>query len=147
MSSPVEVGQEVLSAQGQIIGHCAKRYGLRAAFAIVALVFLGFAALSFHGVLWALFLTFCHLGPFYSALCVLGVDLLFVLIFVILASLSRKPGVAEEKARMERDRKVQELKQAFALSTVLGVLNGPVGRYAGGQAFKIVRSLFSRKKS
>lgn len=144
MSSPVEVGQEVLSAQGQIIGHCAKRYGLRAAFAVIALVFLAFAAVSFHGVLWALFLTFCHFGAFYSALCVLGVDLLFVLFFVILASLSRKPGLAEEKARMERDRKLQDLKQSLALSTVISVLSGPIGRYAGGRAFKLLRSLFSR---
>lgn len=145
MSGPVEVGQEVVSAQGQIISHCVKRYGIRIAFAVAAMIFLVFAAISFHGVLWALFLTFCHLNAVYAALCVLGVDVLFVVLFIMLASLSRRPSLAEEKARMKRDRKLQELKHSLALSTALSVITGPVGRYAGGRAFKFVRSLFSRR--
>ncbi|MXV43779.1 hypothetical protein GS501_01760 [Saccharibacter sp. 17.LH.SD] len=146
MSSPVEVGQEVLSAQGQIIAHCVKRHGIRVAFAVIALVFLLFAAISFHGVLWALFFAFCHFGIFYSALCVLGVDLLFVVLFIILAAISRRPGLAEERARIARDNKLHELKQSIALSALLNVVTGPMGRSAGGFFFKKARSAFSRKK-
>lgn len=140
MSNPLELGQDILSKQAEIFGHCVRRHGLRVLFAVFALVFLGFAAISFHAVLWMAFLTFCKIGPLYSALCVMGVDLLFVLFFVLLAIQSRSPSVAEERIRFARDQKLHELRGSLALSAVTSLLFGPLGRYAGGRFFSMFRS-------
>ncbi|MCX5618007.1 hypothetical protein NQF86_04940 [Bombella sp. TMW 2.2543] len=146
MGGLLEIGQAVLAAQGKIFKACAKRHGLRVAFLIIAVVFLAFAAITLHGVLWAFFLDVCHLGALASAACVLGVDVLLAVIFLLLGLRAGRAGLAEAHARMERDRKLNELKQGFALSTVLSVASGPVGRYAGGQAWRLVRSAFTRRK-
>lgn len=146
MNGLLEIGQAVLAAQGKIFKECAKRHGLRVAFLIVAVVFLGFAAISLHGVFWAFFEQVCHFGPLASAACVLGVDVLLVVIFLLLALRAGHSSFAEERARMERDRKLHELKQSFAFSSLFSIASGPVGRYAGGQAWRIVKGAFARRK-
>lgn len=146
MNGLLEIGQAVLAAQGKIFKECAKRHGLRVAFLIVAVVFLGFAAISLHGVFWAFFEQVCHFGPLASAACVLGVDVLLVVIFLLLALRAGHSSFAEERARMERDRKLHELKQGFAFSSLFSIASGPVGRYAGGQAWRIVKGAFARRK-
>lgn len=146
MSSPIDLGQEILAAQGRILTHSVKRHGLRAVFAVMALVFLFFAAISFHGVLWGVFMTLCHLSPLYAALCVMGVDFLFVLIFVLLALRSRHPSFAEEREKMTRDRKFQELKRAVEVTALAKIAFGPLGRFAGGHLWRVASSPFRRKR-
>ncbi|MBE1723648.1 hypothetical protein [Bombella apis] len=146
MNGLLELGQAVLAAQGKIFRECAKRHGIRLCFLVVALVFLGFAAITLHGVFWAFFRQICHLGLLLSAACVLGIDLLFFIIFLLLAVRAGHSGLAEARARMERDRKMHELKQSFALTSLLGLASGPVGRYAGGQAWRMAKGVFTRRK-
>ncbi|MDF7673593.1 hypothetical protein PT277_01270 [Acetobacteraceae bacterium ESL0709] len=145
MSSPIDLGHEILASQGRILSHSVKRHGLRAVFAIIALVFLFFAAISFHGVLWGAFLTLCHMGPFYAALCVLAVDVFMALIFVLLALRSRHPSGAEEKEKAARDHKIQEFKRAVEVTALAKIAFGPLGRFAGGQLWRVVRSPFKKK--
>lgn len=142
---PLELGQEVLSAQGQILSRSAMRIGRRVACALVAVVFLLFAAISFHGFLWAFFISVAGLSYVKASLCVIGVDLFFVLIFAVLAAWSI-PDVVEIEARILRDRKLVELKQSIAITAVTGVLLGPAGRFTGRKLFSLIRSFFSHSK-
>lgn len=146
MNGLLEIGQAVFSAQGKIFQECAKRHGLRFGFLIIAAIFLAFAAITFHAVLWALFSELCHFGALLSAVCVLGVDLWFFVIFLLLGLRAGHPGLAEARARKERDDKLREFKQTIGISAILSLAGGPVGRYMGGQAWRLVRSMFSRRK-
>lgn len=128
MANIIEILQEIFSAQGSLFVKAGQRYGWRIAYAIAACVFLLFAAFSFHAVLWAGFYTFCHLHIFAASLAVFGVDLLIVAFFVILAVRSRDVSVAEERIRWNRDKKIDELKDALSFSLISTLLLGPVGR-------------------
>ncbi|GFE96250.1 MULTISPECIES: hypothetical protein [Gluconobacter] len=142
---PIELGQEVLSAQGQILSRSAMRIGRRVACALVAVVFLLFAAISFHGFLWAFFISVAGLSYVKASLCVIGIDLFFVLIFAVLAAWSI-PDVVEIEARIRRDRKLVELKQSVAITAVTGLLLGPIGRFTGKSFLSILKSFFSHSK-
>ncbi|QHI95102.1 hypothetical protein GT348_01255 [Aristophania vespae] len=146
MSSPIELGQEVLAAQGRVFAQTVKRHGVRVVFAIIAAIFLLFAAISLHGVLWTLFLGVCHFSPLNAALCVMGIDILFALIFLLLAMRARHSTPSEERAILARDQKLQELKRSIGLSALLSVASGPVGRFAGGRVLKMVKLPFGRRK-
>lgn len=143
MSNPIEIGQEVLAAQGQILSYSARRYGLRAALVGGALLFMFFAAISLHAVLWALFLTVCGLAPIWASLCVLAFDLVGVLIFALFALNSRRPSMAEEKARIQREHCIQELKQSIAVTALVSLVCGPLGRFVGHRIFDMIRAFFT----
>ncbi|MBF0865518.1 hypothetical protein HKD31_12825 [Gluconobacter sp. R71646] len=142
---PIELGQDVLSAQGQILSRSAMRIGRRVAYGIVAAVFLFFTAISFHGFLWAFFIDVAELSYVKSALCVIGVDLLFVVIFGLLAARSI-PDPVEIEARIRRDRKFIEFKQSLAMAALTGLVFGPAGRFTIARLFAIVRNLFGLRK-
>lgn len=142
---PIELGQDVLSAQGQILSRSALRIGRRVAYGIVAAVFLFFTAISFHGFLWAFFVDVVGLSYVKSALCVIGVDLLFVVIFGLLAARSI-PDPVEIEARIRRDRKVVEFKQSLAMAALTGLVFGPAGRFTISRLFAIVRNLLGLRK-
>lgn len=142
---PIELGQEVLSAQGRIFSRTALRLARRVAFASVALLFLFFAVITLHGLLWAFFVDVAGLSYVKSALCVLGVDLVFVVIFGVLAAWSI-PDMVTIEARIRRDRKLSELKQAVALSTLAGLLLGPIGRGTAGRVFSLLRSVVRARR-
>lgn len=142
---PIELGQDVLSAQGQILSRSAMRIGRRVAYGIVAAIFLFFAAVSFHGFLWAFFIDVTGLSYVKSALCVIGVDLLFVVIFGLLAARSI-PDPVEIEARIRRDRKLIEFKQSLAMAALTGLVFGPAGRFTIARLFAIVRNLLGLRK-
>nr|WP_294917436.1 hypothetical protein [uncultured Neokomagataea sp.] len=141
---PLELGQEVLSAQGTILSRTALRVARRAAFGIVALTFLFFFVIGLHGLLWALCLDVAGLSHVKAALCVLGFDLFFIILFGALAAWSI-PDMVTIEARIRRDRKLMELKQAVALSTLTGILLGPVGRGTAGGVFSLFKKILRRK--
>ncbi|GBR51267.1 hypothetical protein AA106555_0488 [Neokomagataea thailandica NBRC 106555] len=141
---PLDLGQEVLSAQGQILSRTALRVARRAAFGVVALTFLFFFVIGLHGLLWALCLDVGGFSHVKAALCVLGFDLLFVVIFGALAAWSI-PDMVTIEARIRRDRKLNELKQAIALSTLTGLLIGPIGRGMAGSLLSVFKSVLRRK--
>ncbi|MBS1104281.1 hypothetical protein JK202_14920 [Gluconobacter sp. Dm-62] len=142
---PIELGQDVLSAQGQILSRSAMRIGRRVAYGIVAAVFLLFTAVSFHGFLWAFFVDVAGLSLVKAALCVIGVDLLFVVIFGLLAARSI-PDPVEIEARIRRDRKLAEFKQSVAMAALTGLVFGPAGRFTIKRLLGIVRNLIGLRK-
>lgn len=118
---PIDLGQDVLSAQGQILARSATQIGRRVAYGVVAAVFLFFTTISFHGLLWAFFIDVAGLSYVKSGLCVVGLDLLFVVIFGLLATRSI-PDPVEIEARIRRDRKWIEFKQSLAMAALTGVV-------------------------
>ncbi|AOX17527.1 phage holin family protein [Kozakia baliensis] len=140
----IDLGQEALQAQGQVMQRMALRIGRRVAYFVVAAIFGLFALVSVHGVMWAFALDVFHFSALGSAFFVLGVDLLFVVIFGLLG-LRRVADPVEFEARVRRDRKFIEFKQAIAISTLTGILLGPIGRFTGRRAASGLRNIFMRK--
>lgn len=140
----IDVGQEALQAQGEVLQRVAMRIGRRVAYFVIAAIFGLFALVSFHAVLWAFAYSVLHFSAFAAACSVLGLDLLFVIIFGLLGTRNIADPV-EYEARLRRDRKFIEFKQTLALSTLLGLLVGPVGRFTGRQLFDILRNIFARR--
>ncbi|EHH68122.1 hypothetical protein [Gluconobacter morbifer] len=142
---PIDLGQEVLSAQGTVLARSATRIGRRVAYGVVAAVFLLFTALSFHGFLWAFFIDVTHLSYVKSALCVVGIDFFFVIVFGLLAARSIADPV-EIEARIRRDRLFIEFKQSLAVTALLGLVAGPAGRFTGRKVTAILKSFFTPRK-
>lgn len=140
----IDVGQEALQAQGQVIQRAALRIGRRVAYFVIAAIFGFFALVSLHGVLWAFAFTALHFSALGAACSVLGVDVLFIVIFALLG-LRRVADPVEFEARVRRDRKFMELKQEIAISTLIGILLGPVGRFTGRKAATGLRNIFTRR--
>lgn len=139
MANIIEILQDIFSAQLSLFGKKMQRYGWRVAYALAACVFLLFAAISFHAVLWAAFFTFCHLHVFAASLCVLGVDIALIVLFAVLAMYSSEASVAEERLSWKRDKKIDELKDVLSFSLISTLLLGPVGR-------SLKERIFGKKK-
>lgn len=138
---PLDLGQDVLSAQKIILARSALRIGRRVACGVIAAVFMFFALIGFHALLWAIFVDAAGLSHIKAALCVIGVDIFFGLIFGLGAAWSI-PGNVEIEARIRRDRKWIEFKQAVAVNTVGGLFLGPIARLTGRKATAILRNIF-----
>ncbi|GAB6853373.1 hypothetical protein [Asaia astilbis] len=140
----IDVGQEALKAQGEVFQRVAMRVGRRVAYFVIAAIFGLFALISFHAVLWAFAYSVLHFSAFAAACSVLGVDMLFVIIFTLLGTRNIADPV-EFEARLRRDRKMAEFRQTLALSTLVGILVGPMGRFTGKQLFGALRNIFARR--
>lgn len=140
----LELGQETLEAQGQVMQRQALRIARRIAYGVIAAVFGLFALISLHGFMWAFALDVFHFSALGAAAVVLGIDVLLVIIFGLLAA-RHVPDVVEFEARVRRDRKFAEFKQALAFSTLTGILLGPLGRFAGKKAAGGLRNIFTRR--
>lgn len=139
-----DVGQDAIQAQGVVMQRVATRWGRRAAWFVLAAIFGGFALVSLHAVLWAGALVVLHFNPLTAAVSVLGVDVVVMFVFFLLST-RHVADPLEYEARLKRDRKFAELRQTLALSTVIGLALGPVGRFSGRQAFKMARNIFFRR--
>lgn len=140
----IDVGQEAVQAQGVVIQRVATRWGRRVAWFVLAAIFGFFALISLHAVIWAGALVVLHFNPLTAAVSVLGVDVVIMFIFFLLGT-RHVADPLEYEARLRRDRKFAELRQTLALSTFIGLLLGPVGRFSGRQAFKAARNIFFRR--
>ncbi|AQS87456.1 hypothetical protein AA101099_2940 [Neoasaia chiangmaiensis NBRC 101099] len=140
----IDLGQEALQAQGLVMKRQATRIARRVAYFLIAAVFGLFALVSVHGVLWAFALDVLHFNALGSACSVLGLDLLFVIIFGLLGT-RRVADPVEFEAKVRRDRKFIEFKQAVAISTLTGILFGPIGRFTGRKAAGGLRNIFMRR--
>ena len=119
---------------GQRLARQAAFLGLSAVFGLFALALLhvaAFDALSGPG----------HVAPLWSALIVVGVDLVVALIALAIGR-SGSVDARTVEARMARDRALTELRNGFALAAV----TGPAGRMAGRGAAGLLRSVFSRRR-
>jgi len=140
----IDLGQEALAAQGSVMKRQATRIARRIAYFVVAAIFGLFALVSAHGLLWAFALDVFHFNALGAATLVFGLDLLFVIIFGLLG-MRRLADPVEFEARVRRDRKFIELKQAIAISTLTGLMFGPVGRFTGRRMFGMLRNVFTRR--
>ncbi|TLU71620.1 hypothetical protein [Lichenicoccus roseus] len=141
----VELAKTAASSEGLLLQKTALRFARRAAFLVVAAVFGFFALISVHVVLWTLCEGPWHTGKVWASVIVLGVDVLFLVVFLLLGR-GKLPDPVEVEARIVRDRALHDLRNAVALTAVTSTIMGPAGRYAGRGAFAAVRSLLRRRK-
>ena len=141
----VDYGKDAASAEVQRLQRLALRFATRLAFLVVAALFGLFTLISAHVLLWMLCYGPWHTGRVWASLIVLGVDLLFMAIFVVLGR-SRQPTAAEIEARIARDRNLAAMRSAFAMSAVTATVVGPAGRMAGRGIVDLFRSRLSRRR-
>jgi hypothetical protein len=69
---------------------------------------------------------FAQVAPFYAALVVLAVDLLFLLIFALMAS-GKMPDPVSEEARLVRDQSLEQIRETLTVAALVR----PAGRLLG----------------
>ena len=119
----------------------------RIAYGAVAVVF-GLSVLVFLHVLgFMALLQFARIAPFYSTMIVGGVDLAFMLIFLLLAS-GKMPDPIAAEARLVRDQSIEQVRESLTIAAmvrpaarILGrkqvygaVLAALTARFLGGRA-------------
>jgi hypothetical protein len=83
-----------------------------------------------------------RIAPAWSALIVVGVDLVFAAVLAVLAR-TGGPDARGVKARIDRDMALNDLRSGFAIAAVAG----PAGRFAGRGALGLLRRLFFSRRS
>ncbi len=141
----VDHGKDAASAEVQRLQRLALRYAIRVAFLVVAALFALFTLISAHVLLWVICYGPWHTGRVWASVIVLGVDLLFTVLFVVLGR-SRQASAAEIEARIRRDRDLAAMRNAFAISAVAATVVGPAGRMAGRGMWGMLRGGRRRRK-
>ena len=141
----VDHGRDAASAEVQRLQRLALRYATRVAFLVVAALFGLFTLMSAHVLLWMICYGPWHTGKVWASVIVLGVDILFMAIFVVLGR-GKPAGAAEIEARMRRDRDLAAMRNAFAISAVAATVVGPAGRMAGRGMWGLLRDRRRRRK-
>ncbi len=141
----VDHGRSAASAEVQRLQRLALRYAMRVAFLVVAALFGLFTLFSAHVLLWMICYGPWHTGKVWASLIVLGVDVLFTVIFLVLGR-GKAAGAVEIEARMRRDRDLAAMRNAFAISAVAATVVGPAGRMAGRGAWGLFRDRRRRRK-
>ena len=141
----VDHGKAAASAEVQRLQRVALRYAMRVAFLVVAALFGLFTLMSAHVLLWMLCYGPWHTGKVWASVILLGVDLLFMVIFVVLGR-GRPAGAVEIEARLRRDRDLAAMRNAFAISAVAATVVGPAGRMAGRGMWGMLRDRRRRRK-
>ena len=121
----------------------------RAIYGAVAAVFGIGVLILLHVLGYMALVQFAHFTPFISAAIVLGVDVVFVLIFGLLASGAVKDPVAEE-ARALRDQSLAQLRESLQAAALLRPAARLLGRkhiYGLVLATLTARFLGSRSKA
>ncbi len=124
----------LVKSTGRRMARQAVLFGMAALFGLFALGYLhvtGYLALEQVG----------HVAPIWSALIVVGADVLLCLILLILAR-AGGPDAQAIEARLVRDRALTDLRNSFAIAT----LSGPAGRLAGRGVIGAVRNLVTRRR-
>ena len=120
----------------------------RVAYGAVAAVFgLGVLVLL-HVIGYMALLQFAGLAPFYCALIVAGVDVVFMLIFLLLASGKMADPVAAE-ARLVRDQSLEQARESLTIAAMVRPAARILGRkqvYGAVLAALTARFLGSRNK-
>ena len=142
----VDFGKVAATAEAQRLQRVGLRYAKRVAFLIIAVLFGLFALISAHVTLWMILYGPFRITKVWSSVIVLGLDLLFAVVFVLLGR-SNQPGIAEIEARMTRDRNLEAMKSAFAFNAVSATVLGPAGRMAGRGILDMIRGRFSRRRT
>jgi hypothetical protein len=117
-----------LAAQAEVLvlRRQASAVARRAAYGAVAAVFALGALVLLHVVGYLALLQFALMPPFYAALIVLGADLLFLLLFALMASGTiTDPLLAE--ARLVRDQSLEQVRESLTVAALIR----PAGRLLG----------------
>jgi len=117
-----------LAAQAEILvlRRQATALARRAAYAAVAAAFgLGVLVLL-HIVGYLALLQFAHLPPFYAALILLAADLLFLLIFALMANGTMSDPILAE-AILVRDQSLEQVRESLTVAALIR----PAGRLLG----------------
>jgi hypothetical protein len=98
------------------IKHMLRRQGMRAAFGVVALVFLVAVLAIANVAIWQV--VRMYLSPINTTLALLGLNLLLAIIFGVLAARS-SPGQTEREALAIRQRALGEARSSLALGALI----------------------------
>ncbi len=98
----------------------------RVAYGVVAAAFGVGVLVLLHIVGYMALVQFAALAPFYAALIVLGVDLVFTLVFALMASGTIADPVLEE-ARLVRDQSLEQIRETLTIAALVR----PAGRLLG----------------
>jgi len=122
---PVRLVRIAAEAEGIRLRRMARRMAFRAAYGVLAAIFLCVALLVGHG---ALYLWLNRLvGPLHAALIVLAVDVVLVVIFGLLAANSSE-SQEERDARQVREQAREQLLRSTATFAVLPTLARLLGK-------------------
>jgi hypothetical protein len=136
----VRLARAAFDAQLVIAKSAGRKTARQAAFLVVAALFGLFALGLLHVAAYVALAVSAQIAPIWSALIVVGVDLLIAAVALVLAR-SGGPDAASIEARMTRDRALSDIRGSLAIAT----LTGPAGRLAGRGVVGLLRSLFVRR--
>jgi hypothetical protein len=123
-----------VQAELMIIRRQATAVARRAVFALVAAVFGMGVLVLLHIIGYMALRQFAHIAPIYAALILLGVDLVFLAVFAMLASGEVADPVIEE-ARLVRDQSLMQVRESLTLAALIR----PAGRFLGrGHIFRVL---------
>ena len=141
MIRAVRLARAALDAQIVIAKSAGRRTARQAAFLVVAGLFGLFALGLLHVAAYLALAVSASIAPVWSALIVVGFDLLVCTAALVLAR-SGGPDALSIEARMTRDRALSDIRGSLAIAT----LTGPAGRLAGRGVAGLFRSVFTRRK-
>ncbi len=128
-------------AQIVLVKASLRSLGRQAVFLAASAVFGLFALAALHVGGYLALVEFGSITSVWSALIVVGADLLVCLIALVLAR-SGGPDARAIEARIVRDRALDELRNGLAIATI----SGPAGRLAGRGALGIFRRIAMRRR-
>ncbi len=120
----------------------------RIAYGAVAVVFGLGVLILLHVIGYMALRQFAGIAPFYGALIVAGVDLAFMLLFLLLASGKMADPVAAE-ARLVRDQSIEQVRESLTIAAMIRPAARILGRkqiYGAILAALTARFLGSRSK-
>jgi hypothetical protein len=100
--------------------------GRRVAYGVIAAAFGVGVLVLLHLLGYMALVQFAQVAPFYAALVVLAVDLLFLLIFALMAS-GKMPDPVSEEARLVRDQSLEQIRETLTVAALVR----PAGRLLG----------------
>jgi hypothetical protein len=144
MIKPLRLARIAARAQVLVLQREAAGIARRAAFAAVAAVFAAGVLILLHVIAYLALRQYAGLSAILSAALLLGVDLVFTIIFGLLAN-SRSPDPSLEEAKRLRDQTLDQVRQSLTLASMLA----PLTRIASDMgiirlAMRLLSSTFRR---
>lgn len=140
----VDLAKVAASAEALRLRRMLLRFGLQAAFLVVAGLFGFFALIFLHVLLWMICYGPWNTGKVWASVIVVAFDVVIAGVLVLLGR-GKLADPIEVEARITRDRSLSELRSALAITALTGTVTGPAGRLAGRTAWRALRGLLPGK--
>ncbi|BCI66032.1 hypothetical protein [Acetobacter aceti] len=127
-----DVGKSAAQAEVQLLQQKAMRIGRQVALLLVAALLGFFSLITGHALLWAIFRYEFGFGPVTSPALVFFVDIFLALVFAFFGRRSYLYP-AEVEAHLNRDRRLNELRQSLNMLSLATLVAGPLGRFVGSK--------------